>query len=112
MGHQNISKMRAVHCSYILLFGEKLDAACFKKWYLWRQAPGGFVLARQFLCFDLAGLDVGLVEGVDADDGARHCRSDFPPEKFLAEIVNIRKRNTHNPVPPLFNRGNRSVLSL
>src|SRR5260370_10721948 len=96
----------------MILVGEKLDAACFKKWYIWRQAPGGFLLARQFLCFDLAGLDVGLVEGVDADDGAGHCRSDFPPEKFLAEIVNIRKRNTHNRVPALFKRGNRSVLSL
>src|SRR5260370_5241445 len=102
MGLQNISKSRPVHCSYILLVGEKLDAACFNKWYLWRQAPGGFVLARPLLRFYLAGLHVGLVEGIDADDGSRHSRSDLPPEKFLAQIVNIRERNTHNPVPGLF----------
>src|SRR5258708_39366390 len=112
MGLQNIHKSWAVHYSYILFVSEKLDAGCFEEWNFWRKAPGGFVLAGQLLGFDLAGLDVGLVEGVDADDGARHSRSDLPPEKFLAEIVNIRERNAHNRVPGLFKRGNRSVLSL
>jgi len=42
------------------------------------------------------------LKAFDADDGARHRSSDFPPEKFLAEIVNIRERNTHNRVAGLF----------
>src|SRR5258708_15066942 len=102
MGLQNISKSWPVHCTYILLVCEKLDAACFKKRHLWRQAPGGFVLAGQLLGFDLAGLHVGLVEGVDAADQACHSLSDFPPAKVLAAILNIRERNTHNRVPGLF----------
>src|SRR6266436_4142556 len=110
MGLQNISKSWPVHGSYILFVGEKFNAARFKKWYLWWKAPGGFVLARQFLRFDLAGLHIWLVEGVDADDRARHSRSDFVSDKFLAKTVNIRYRNTHNRVPGLFKRGNRSVL--
>src|SRR5712692_5055638 len=112
MGLQNISKSRAVHYNYILFVGEEFDAACFKKWHFWRKASSRFVLARQLLRFDLAGLHVGLVEGIDADDGSRYSRSDLPPEKFLAQIVNIRERNAHNGVPGLFKRGNRSVLSL
>src|SRR5260370_40172155 len=99
MGLQNISKSWPVHCSYILLVGEKLDAACFKKRHLWWKAPGGFVLAGQLLGFDLAGLHLGLVEGVDAGDRARHRPRDFPTEKFLAGRVNMRWANSHNREP-------------
>src|SRR5260370_33162077 len=88
MGLQNISKSRAVHCSYILLVGEKLDAACFKKWYLWRQAPGGFVLARPFPCFRLPGLRLRLVESVGAPYGAGPCPNGFPTGKILRSSVN------------------------
>src|SRR5260370_10651106 len=83
MALQNISKSRAVHCSYILFVGEEFDSACFKKRHLWRQAPGGFVLARQLLRFDLSCLHLGLVEGIDANDGSRHSPSGLPPLKFL-----------------------------
>src|SRR5260370_22421956 len=88
MGLQNSSKSRAVHCSYILLVGEKLDAACFKKWYLWRQAPGGFILARPPLPFDLACPHLRLVGGIDTDYGSRHSRNHLPPVTFLAPILN------------------------
>jgi len=49
----------------------------------------GFVLARQFLGLDLAGFNVGLVESINADDGACNSGRDFPSKEFLAKIVNI-----------------------
>ena len=50
---------------------------------------GSFVFAGEFPGFDFAGFDVGLIEGVDADDGAGNGGGDLPAEKFLAEIVNV-----------------------
>ena len=42
-----------------------------------------------FLRLDLAGFDVGLIEGVDADDRAGDRGGDFPAEEFLAEVVDV-----------------------
>src|SRR5260370_18244434 len=109
MGLQNIHKSWAVHYSYILFVGEEFDAACFKKWHFWRKASSRFVLARPILRFDLAGLHVGLVEGIDADYGSRYIPSDLPPEKFLRPILKLRVRNAHNRVPGVFNRRHRPV---
>src|SRR6266851_1346140 len=112
MGLQNISKSWAVHGGHILFVGEEFYAACFEKWHFWRQAPGGFILARQLAGFDLAGLDVGLVESIDADDGACNSRSDFPTEKFLAKIVGVRQSDANDGLSSLFEGGNRSILGL
>jgi len=39
-----------------------------------------------FAGFDFAGFDVGLVKGVDADDGANGGSGNFPAEEFLAKV--------------------------
>src|SRR5579859_1500407 len=49
-----------------------------------------FVFGSQLARFHLAGLDIGLIEGVDAKERAGYGCSDFPTEKFLAEVVDIR----------------------
>ena len=49
----------------------------------------GFVFSSEFARFDFAGFDVGLIESVDADDGAGDGGSNFPAEKFLADGVDI-----------------------
>src|SRR5260370_31935701 len=72
MALQNISKSRAVHCSYILFVGEEFDSACFKKRHLWRQAPGGFVLAPQPVCFHLVRLPLQLGESNCCHDTTPH----------------------------------------
>ena len=38
---------------------------------------------------DLAGLDVGLIEGIDADDGAGHGDGDLPAEELLEQHLSI-----------------------
>ena len=108
---QNGNKSRAVHCGYIFLVGEEFDAAGFEKWNFWRKASGRFVLAGQFFGFDLAGFDVRLVEGVDANDLARDGRGDFPAEKFLAESISVRQSDSYDRMPGLFQGGNRGILS-
>src|SRR5260370_19449115 len=90
----------------IFFIREKLDAFLLEERRFRRKTSGRFVLARQFFCFDLARLDVRLVEGVDADDGACNGRGDFPAEKFLAEVVNVRQGDTPDRMPGLFGLGN------
>ena len=41
----------------------------------------------QFPGLDLGGLDVGLVERIDAEDGARHRGRHLEAEEFLADMV-------------------------
>ena len=70
----------------VLVVGEELEALVFEERSLGRQLAGGFVFAGELAGFDFAGFDVGLVEGVDADDGAGDGSGDFPAEEFLAEV--------------------------
>src|SRR6266436_1029565 len=112
MRSQNVGKFRATfQCSRILFIGEKLDAFFLEERRFRRETSSHFILARQFLCFDLAGLDVRLVEGVDADNGARDGSGDFPAEKFLAKIVSVRQSDANDGVPRLF-EGTPSFASL
>src|SRR5207245_5937479 len=76
------------------------------------QASRGFILAGEFFRFDLAGLDVGLVECIDADDRARNGSSDFPAEKFLAEGVHVRERDLNDWMTGLFERRNGRIVCL
>src|SRR6266478_2494633 len=113
MSFQHVGKLRAaLQCGCVFFIGEKLDAFLLEERRFRRKTSGRFVLAGQFLGFDLTGLDVRLVEGVDADDGAGDGSGDFPAEKFLAESIRIRERDAHDGVPGLFERGNRGILRL
>ena len=49
----------------IFLVGEKLHAFVVENWFLGRQGAGLLVLGSETLRGNLAGFDVGLVEGVD-----------------------------------------------
>src|SRR5260370_6870388 len=109
MGLQNINKSRAMHGGYILFVGEKFYAACFEKRDFWWKASSGFVLAGQLLGFDLAGFDVGLVEGVNADQGAGDGSSYFPAEKFLTASIGAWEDESNPGVPGLFQSGPRGI---
>ena len=88
----------------ILLVGEELDAAVFHDGFFRGQGTGLFVLRCQIPSRNLAGLDIGLVEGVDADDGACDRGGNLPAEKFRAQIIDVGHRDSQHGVPGLFER--------
>src|SRR5205814_9083882 len=47
------------------------------------------------LRFLLGFRDVRLVEWIDAEDGARDRRGEFPPEEFRAETIEARREPKH-----------------
>src|SRR5688500_9223810 len=55
-----------------------------------------FVFARQPACDDLCGLDVGLIEWVDAKHGPGDRRGELPAEEFRTERIAIRPLDLHN----------------
>ena len=59
---------------------------------------------------DLARFNVGLIEGVDAEDRARDRGSNFPAEEFLPEVVDVGDGDAHYRVPSFFERGDLGVL--
>ena len=46
----------------------------------------------------LAGLDIGLIERIDAEDCARHRRGDLPAEEFLADVIAVGDADAHDRV--------------
>ena len=93
------------------VIGEELDAVVFEDWLLGGKGAGLLVFRRQVASGDLAGFDIGLVEGVDADDRAGDRGGDFPAEEFLAEIVNVGERDADDRMAGLFERRDFGVLS-
>ena len=52
----------------IRFVGEKLDALILQERCFCGQLPGLLVGGGEFARLNLAGLDVGLIEGIDAED--------------------------------------------
>ena len=59
---------------------------------------------------DLAGFDVGLIEGVDADDRARDGGRNLPAEEFLPQVVDVGDGDPNDRVPGFFERRDFGVL--
>src|SRR5258708_38350309 len=76
--------------------GEELDAARHEDRLLFRQRAGLFISRRQLARFDLAGLDIGLIEWVDPDDRAGDRGGDLPAEELLAELVTVFERDAQD----------------
>src|SRR5213592_1446079 len=74
----------------ILRIGEQLDSVLFENRFLRRKRAGLFIFAGQLFSFDFAGLNVRLIEGIDADDRPRNGRGDLPSEELLTYIVSVR----------------------
>ena len=55
-------------------------------------------------------LDVGLIEGVDADQRARDGGGELPAEELRAHIVGIAQRQAHDRLPRRFEAGDGGVL--
>src|SRR6266478_9002587 len=89
----------------------ELHTVAFEEGLFGRQLARRFVFAREFAGYDLAGFDVWLVEGVDADDRACHGCGNLPAEKFFADRVWILHGDTHDWLACFLQRFHRGVLS-
>src|SRR5438874_11498742 len=83
------SKVPATQGSGIFRISEQFDPGLLKERFFRRQRTRLVVLACRFSRFDFAGFVVGLIEGIDSDDGARDGSGDLPTEVFLTEIVSV-----------------------
>ena len=78
---------------------------CFR-----RQRAGFFERRGQLAGLDLGGLDVGLVERIDAEDGAGDRGRHLEAEKFLADMVDRFHDDADHGMPGLFQRGQLFVM--
>src|SRR5438067_9298970 len=66
----------------ILRIGEQLDSVLLEDRLLCRKRAGFFEFPGEFASLKFAGLDIRLVECVNADDRAGNRSRDLPAEKF------------------------------
>ena len=90
--------------------GEEAEAAVGEKRLLLRQCPGLLVGRGQIAGLDLARLDIGLVERVDADDRAGDRGRHLPAEEFLSELHRVGDDDPHHRLARRFERGDRVLL--
>jgi hypothetical protein len=64
----------------------------------------------QFAGLDLGGLDVGLVERIDAEHGAGDRGRHLEAEEFLADMVDRFHHDAHHRMAGLFQRGEFGVM--
>ena len=73
---------------------------------------GALEFRRQSVRSHFACFRVGLVERVNADDGARHGGRDLPAEELLAKIVDVVQVDAHDRMPCARQRYDASILIL
>src|SRR5260370_41385124 len=111
MGAEIISQgLSACESGGVLRIGKQLCAIALEDCLFCGQRAGFLVLSGQLASFDFAGFDVGLIEGVDPDDGSSDGGGDLPAEKFLAEVVSVADRNANHWMSGGFEGGNFGVL--
>ena len=76
-----------------------------------RQRAGFLECGGQFAGLDLGGLDVGLVERIDAEHGAGDRGRDLEAEEFLADMVDRFHHDADHRMPGLFQRGELVVMA-
>ena len=86
----------------VLLVGEELEACFFNDRIFGRKRALAFVRRRQLLGFDFAGFDVGLIEGVDADESSRRPRLRFPSGRIPGRGCRCRRRRCARQAARLF----------
>src|SRR5262249_34045494 len=94
----------------VLLIGEELHALAFEERRLGWKPAGLLVLARERLRRDLAGLNVRLIERVDAEHRAGDSRRDLPSHELFAEVVLRRHPNSDDWSAGLLQCGYAGIL--
>ncbi len=87
------SVARLLQNSRVAFLGEDLDPVLLAQRRLSRKRTASLVGIRQLARFYLGGLDVGLVEGIDADDGSHDRGCHLPAEEFLADLIVVGDQN-------------------
>ena len=77
---------------------------------LLRQRSGLLERRGQLPGLDLGGLDVGLVERIDAEHGAGHRGRHLEAEEFLADMVDRFHDDANHRMAGLFQRGELGVM--
>src|SRR5262249_19892888 len=90
--------------------GEELHALAFEERRLGWKPAGLLVLARERLRRDLAGLNVRLIERVDAEHRAGDGRRDLPSHELFAEVVFRRHPNSDDWSAGLLQCGYAGIL--
>src|SRR5216683_1191686 len=97
-------------CPGIPLVGEERDPVGGED-RLFRPQPAALlVLVGELAGLDLAGLDIGLVERTEANDGAGDGGGDLPAEEFLAELAGIREGDADDRLAGALQRVDGAVL--
>src|SRR5260370_42282253 len=94
----------------VLVVREKLEARFFKYGFFGRKRAGEFVFRGELFGYDFARFDVGLIEGVDPEDGACDRGRNFPAKELLPEIVDLRYGEAYDRAPGFFQRGDLGIL--
>src|SRR5439155_19528909 len=71
----------------ILVVRKQLDPALLEEGLFFGKRSSLFVFGSQIARGNFASFDMGLIEGIDSDNSACDCGSDFPSEKLLPKIV-------------------------
>ena len=90
--------------------GEETQRPVFQHRRLVRERTGLFKRLGQRTRGCFAGFDVGLVEGVDVQQGAGDRGCHFPAEEFLSDIQAVGQRNTHHGLARGLQRGECGVV--
>ena len=94
----------------VLLVGKERKAGLLQERRFRRQLPGPLVCGGEFARLVLAGLDIRLIERIDAEDRARDGRGELPAEEFLADVIAIGDGDAHDRVTCAFERSDRVIL--
>src|ERR1700674_3825180 len=94
-------------CLAVLAIGEERNTGLFEQRRFRRQLPGPLVRGGELARLVLAGLDIRLIEWIDAEDRTGNGRGKLPTEEFLANVVAIGDGDAHDRVTRTFERVDR-----
>ncbi len=110
MRAQDADRVGALQLGRVARVREEAECAVRGERLLVGQGAGLVVGVGKLLRLELARLDVGLVEGVDADDRACNRGRHLPAEELLHDRLRVRKRDRDHRLPCLGQRLDRRVL--
>ena len=89
---------------------EEFDAVVGCEGRFFGKLADGFVFIGQSAGCDLARLDIGLVEGVDFENGTGDGGCDLPQKELLSEIVRVTNGEPHNGMVGVFDCLDRKLF--
>src|SRR5215467_10152251 len=85
----------------VAIVSEQFNPIFFANWRFGRETAVLLIFGSEFARDHFAGLDIGLVEGIDTEDRTGYGSRDLPAEELLAKIVCVGKLDFHHRLPSL-----------